>query len=390
MIYQTDNSRFIETVLLKKSLHIEKKLTKSLGTFLKVRFHHDTMAEQGWATKHELIEIEFDERVIKDLILILKNKKESHDLGTLYHSLSKTPGEKGKVAAREYLKTENPHLIYTAFCSSLDLLKGGEIAKQAARDFLKTENPHLIHWAFCSCLNILNGEEIAKQAVRDFLKTENPYLHKEAFCSCFVALDIEMESIALKIIKNYKTANWSFVFHSLSILNKSSKHKNLLNEVVFEIINDKKKEWVKYRELLKIPLFDNFIWVKETEYLINSWSHQTGSKRNYLFSLFNNSYKEFPEKLNKMSIGIIRNWRVELTTKSKHKEYFTRCLANINVSGAENLKAEVVEICKEICDFHKKNPLILTPSLEEWLKKIATTGEFPKWRSEEQTTIETN
>ena len=31
------------------------------------------MAEQGWATKHELIEIEFDERVIKDLILILKN-----------------------------------------------------------------------------------------------------------------------------------------------------------------------------------------------------------------------------------------------------------------------------------------------------------------------------
>jgi len=519
-VYLSDNNRLLETSILKKYLHIENLVTKNLGTIQKVRFHHDTMAEQGWATKHELIEIEFDERVINDLIFILKRNKQTFDLNLLYYRLSKQLGEKGKSAAREYLKiekpennhnafcacldllkgeeiakqaarnflqteksyvnfwafcacldllkgeeiakqaardflqTETPYVNYSAFCACLDLLKGEEIAKhaardflqtenshvnkeafcscldllkgeklakdkaeeflntnkpyenyqvfctcldllkgeevskQAARDYLQTENPHVNKEAFCSCLDLLKGEEVSKHAARDYLQTENPHVNKEAFGSCLVTLDIEAESIALKIVENYTTENWSFVFHSLDILSKTNKHNNLVSKVVSEIIAAKEKDWFKYREVLKIPLFNIPTWVKETEYLISHWNYQIGYKRNNLFSLLNHSYKEFPEKLNKMSIGIIRNWKRDLSAKTKHKAYFTRCLANIDFSSDKILKAEVIKICKEIYDFHEKKPLLLTPNLDEWLKKIATTGEFPKWRFEEQITIE--
>jgi len=237
---------------------------------------------------------------------------------------------------------------------------------------------------------LLKGEEVAKQAARDFLLTENPHLNKEAFCSCLIILDIEVESRALKIIERYTDENWSFVYHSLCILNKSNKNNDVVNKVVSDIISNKEKDWFKYRELLKIPLFNIPVWVKETEYLISNWNYQIGYKRNYLFSLLNHSYKEFPEKLNKMSIGIIHNWEKELTAKNKHKAYFTRCLAKIDVSAGNISKEEVVNICKEICDFHEKKPLILTPNLEEWIKKISASGEFPQWRFVEQTTIEIN
>jgi hypothetical protein len=259
------------------------------------------------------------------------------------------------------------------------LLKGEEVAKQAARNFLATDNPHVNKEAFCSCLDLLKGEEIAKQAARKFLATDNPHANFSAFCSCLQILDIEMENEAIKILENHTTEkNWSFVYHSLRIVGKSQKHLQLLSTIASEICKNKKEDTNKYKELLKIPLFNIPMWVKETKYLIDNWESQTGFRRNYLYSI-TISYEKFPDKLIKMSIGIIRNWENELSVKTKHKAYFTRSLANINVDGNENLRKEAIQICRDIETHHLKSPLNLTPDLEIWIKKIATTGEFPVW-----------
>jgi hypothetical protein len=479
--YQLAVDNLAEIPLLKKYIRIEYIQTKTYGTIQRVRFNHDTVAELGWATKHELVEMEYNENVIDDLMIIARTLEDLSDVGEISFRLSKRPGENGKKAARNYLKTktpeksyhifgfcinllkneeaakqvardflkaDNPHVIFPAFCTCvnvleneevakqaardflekdkphlnyqafclclnvlkneevakqaardflktdnpnsikeafctcLNLLKGEEVAKQAARDFLKTDNPHVNYWAFCTCLDLLKGEEVAKQAARDFLTTDNPQSNNAAFCSCLAALDIEAESLAAEIVADYKTKNWSFVYNSLKILGKTSNYNDLIEVVVEEIIANRIKGWFHYKELLKIPLFNIPAWVGETQFLIDNWRQQTGVRRNNLNSIFF-SYHDFPEKLQNMSIGIIRNWNYELTAQTKHKAYFTRCLANINVTGSEAMKKEVIQICKDIVAYQQNNRLELTYNLEEWIKRIATTGEFPTWNFEE-------
>jgi hypothetical protein len=476
-MYASDVNRLYEFPLLKKYVNLLSINTKDYGVVTRLKFHHDTMAEHGWNNKHELVEIGFDENAIDDLIGLLKQNRQSYDLQKLYYRMAKQPNEKGKIAAREYLKLERPDKNFNSFCfclellkdeeiakksareflntdkpyvnhwafsksldllrseeiakksareflntdrpyinkeafsKSLDLLRGEEIAKKSAREFLNTDRPYVNHWAFSKSLDLLRSEEIAKKSAREFLNTDRPYINKEAFSksldllrgeeitkekarefmlsdnrekipaafsSSLIILDSDAAIIAVDIVKNWKSRDWSHIYHSIRILNKLNCSNELINSIITEIIATKNNDWHRYGEILKIPLFNIPIWMKETEYIISNWRRYTGVKRNYLMAI-SYSYNKAPDKLKEISIGIIKNWRHELSSNFKHKAYFTRFLANINVCGNEALKKEVIEICREIYDAHRKKPLQLTKDLENWIFKIATLGEFPIW-----------
>ncbi|MBG6129150.1 hypothetical protein IWQ47_000158 [Aquimarina sp. EL_43] len=322
-----------------------------------------------------------------------------------------------KQAARNFLKSKNPHLNKEVFCITLQLLKEEEIAKQAGRNFLKSKNPHKIQQSFKSALELLKIEKVAKQAAQNFLKSENPHLYKEVFPTTLqlfkneeitkqVARNIlnseklhndyqtlssalrllgelevnnDLENYALKIIRNHQNEDWRIVYHSLRILKNSTSYRKEINLTIIEVFNNKKIGFHRYREVLKIPLFEISTWLNETEYLIRNWKKQIGWKRNLLYSI-TISYISFPEKLKELSIGIIRNWQFELRGEQKHKAYFTRCLANINITGDQKLKNEVINICNTIQTTPFRKVLRLTPDLEKQIEQIVKLGKFPEWR----------
>jgi hypothetical protein len=281
--------------------------------------------------------------------------------------------EETKIIARNFLQTEKPYLIQQSFCSCIELLDNENETKIVVHNYLQTEKPYSNQQSFCISLELLKNEEVAKIAARNFFKTEKPSFYNEVSCSCLRVLDIEAEEIALEILENYKfQENWAIVYYSIKIIKKIDKHSNIINHKIEEII--KEKDWLYYREILKIPLFDIPVWLKEVNKLINTWEIQ---KRSYIYSLTLSHFK-YPDKIKEMSLGIIRNWKHELSFPSKHKAYFTRCLANPSINNDIKLKNEVINICTDIIKYNEA-PLYLTANLEEWIKKIITSNEFPQW-----------
>ncbi|MDB4919672.1 hypothetical protein [Mucilaginibacter sp.] len=221
--YQADLNDLVKDPILKKYIHVEKVRTRTSGIINRIKFHHDTIAEQGWATDHELIDISFNEDTVDDLIAILKLIKRSIDLGIIYYRLLRLPGKKGKEMARDYLKTEKPDKNHVVFCACLELLSGEELSKEAARTFLETENSHLNKLAFRTSLDLLKGEACVKLAARKFLKSNNPHINSETFCKSLNLLKGEecAKNAAKTLLKIEKSYNYPGPFNASIALVKN-------------------------------------------------------------------------------------------------------------------------------------------------------------------------
>ncbi len=297
-------------------------------------------------------------------------------------SLKVLKGEEiSKVVAGNFLRTDRPDKNYHAFCTSLEILKGEEVSKVAARNFLGTDHPEKNQGAFCTSLEILKGEEVSKVAARNFLGTDHPEKNQGAFCTSLRVLDVEAIDIATSVLRSIDQYPWGITYNCLCIVGLIEECYPLVESVVQTIIKERDDSAASknsYVQLLKIPLFNIPKWQQEVKGYIENWER---SNRNVLYSI-TISYKDCPDGIMSMCIGVIRNWRKELSIKRKYDGYFSRCLAHPVIIQKRSLRKEVKEICKEIQVAHKLGTVFLNPNLQALIAGIVEKDEYSNWRFE--------
>jgi len=306
-----------------------------------------------------------------------------------------------KNKAQDFLKTEKPWGIQEAFTVCLDLLKTEDLAKNKAQDFLKTEKPWAIAQAFIACLNFLKNEvlaedkALAKNKAREFLDTEKPWGNHQAFNACLDLLKDEKAGIdkAVFILENRHEFNAGrhvvLLYRSLDVLHDKPEHQQLVTLVANEIISGDYSVGNIYLQILKIPLFYVPQWVQSTEHGIRNWSKLNRNNprkpwidRNALYSI-TIGYREKPELIKAMCLGLIRNWRFELRINQKHQAYFIRCLAHPAIQRDEKLRQKMIAICKDILHCNTQPPLIINDETRKWLVNIIQKSQFPEWNCAE-------